>query len=99
MVNNPVVSSSLWLVHGNRKLATLYKVAESLDGQTYSKKFSVICAILYFVSAGFSFIEKKATGHHRLLMNCCSTTSTALSDTSLIMLVEASGFVCTRRVA
>ena len=55
--------------------------------------------VLYFVLAGFRLFEKKATGHHRLLMNYCSTTPTALSDASLIMLVGACGFGCIRRVA
>ena len=60
---------------------------------------SSLSNVLYFVSAGFSFFEKKATGHHWSLINCCSTVPTALSDASLIMLVRASGFGCTRRVA
>ena len=52
---------------------------------------SSLLNVLYFVSAGFSFLEKKATGHHWSLMNCCGTVPTALSDASLIMLVRASG--------
>ena len=46
---------------------------------------------LYFVSAGFSFLEKKEIGHHTSSINCCWTAPTAMSDASVAMHVGADG--------
>ena len=94
LVNNTKVSGLWSVVIENwqpsikwwKRLITKYTARNSLSN------------VLYFVSAGFNFFEKKGTGHHWLLMNCCSTTPTTLYDASLIMLMGMSGFGCTRRV-